>query len=284
MAKDGFGGDDLPAVMIGRKEGQALRASGAKTASVVNELAEFVTSNQDILAGFSSHGPTRVDFGIKPDLTSVGVNVLSSISTVGRSGEEDIWAFFNGTSMATPHIAGSAAVLLDLHPDWSPERVKSELVNRAKLVVKDPITGTLDVGPQAQGAGRENLSVAASGTTWLSPVSASFGRVRVNSPTSFVVTVYNPTATAQTFTTTEWKFVPSTDLTVSPYGAGTITVGDSRISVPGSFSVPAGGSYNLSVTVNPGHALGETVQGWINLDGPGSNDLHFAYYAVVAGP
>lgn len=68
----------------------------------------------------------------------------------------------------------------------------------------------------------------------------------------------------------------------SIYGAGTISSGDSQISVVTSFSVPAGGSYNLTVTVNPNHTNG-IVQGWINLDGGGSNDLHFAYYAHV-GP
>jgi hypothetical protein len=47
--------------------------------------------------------------------------------------------------------------------------------------------------------------------------------------------------------------------------------------------VPANGSTTITVTVNPGLALGGVIQGWINLDGPGSNDLHFAYYALV-GP
>ena len=64
------------------------------------------------------------------------------------------WAFFTGTSMATPHIAGGAAVLLQLHDDWSPAQIKSALVNHADLVVKDAVTGTHDVGPTLQGGGR----------------------------------------------------------------------------------------------------------------------------------
>src|SRR6266516_1607739 len=141
MAKDGLGGDNLPAVMIGKNEGAALRASGATTASAVETFQEFVTpENKDILAGFSSQGPTAVDFAVKPDLTSVGVNVLSSITCVGKPetcpGDGTGWAFFSGTSMSTPHIAGSAAVLLDIHhgQGWSPARIKSALVNRADLV------------------------------------------------------------------------------------------------------------------------------------------------------
>src|SRR5438094_976946 len=285
MAKDGGGGDNLPAVMIGLNEGAALRASGETTASADATFQEFITPNKDILAGFSSQGPTAVDFAVKPDLTSVGVNVLSSITCVGKPetcpGDGTGWAFFSGTSMSTPHIAGSAAVLLQLHNDWSPAEVKSALVNRADLVVKDSLTGTHDIGPTAQGAGRENLSVAADGTTWLDPVAASFGKVTVGHPTSVTITLSNPTGTDETFDVSVTKFTPSTFGNTVPlaYNAGTLTAGDDRITVPASVTVPANGSTTMTVTVNSGH--GDVVQGWINLDGDGGNDLHLAYYAIV---
>jgi subtilisin family serine protease len=279
--------DDLPAVMIGKNEGAALRASGATTASAVETFQEFITpQNKDIAYGNTSQGPTRVDLAVKPDLTSVAVNVLSSISCVGADecSGDDAWAFFTGTSMATPQIAGSAAVLLDLsNKTWSPARVKSALVNRADLVVKDAATGLHDVGPTLQGGGRENLSVAADATTWMDPVSASFGRVTVGHPTSATITLFNPTGSAQTFAVSVTKFTPSTFGGTVPliWNAGTLTAGDSRITVPASVTVPANGSTTLTVSVSAG--LGDTAQGWINLDGPGSNDLHFAYYAHV-GP
>jgi minor extracellular serine protease Vpr len=289
MAKDGLGGDDLPAVMIGKNEGAALRASGATTASAVETFQEFVTpENKDILAAFSSQGPTAVDFAVKPDLTSVGVNVLSSITCVGKPetcpGDGTGWAFFQGTSMSTPHIAGSAAVLLQLHNDWVPAQIKSALVNRADLVVKDSLTGTHDIGPTAQGAGRENLSVAADATTWLDPVSASFGKVTVGHPTSLSITLSNPTGSSETFSVSVTKFTPDTfgGTVSSIYDAGILSTGDSRITVPSSVTVPANGSATLSVTVNAAHR--DVAQGWINLDGPGSNDLHFAYYATVGNP
>ena len=286
MAKDGLGGDDLPAVMISKNDGAALRAANPDDASADATLHEFVsTGNQDILAGFSSQGPTTPDMLIKPDLTSVGVNVLSSITCVGKGpdcpGDGSGWAFFQGTSMSTPHIAGSAAVLLGLHPTWSPAQVKSALVNRADLVVKDAITGLHDIGPTAQGAGRENLSVAADATTWLDPVSASFGKVAVGHPTSLNITLSNPTGSPETFTVSVTKFTPDTfgGTVLSIYDAGTLSSGDDRITVPGSVTVPANGSTTMTVTVNSSN--GDVVQGWINLDGPGSNDLHFAYYAQV---
>lgn len=194
-------------------------------------------------------------------------------------------AFFSGTSMATPHIAGSAAVLLDVHPGWSPAQVKSALVNRADLVIKDAVTGTHDLGPTAQGSGREDLSAAALGTTWLSPVSASFGRVPTIAPTSLAVTVYNPTASSQNFTVTTSRFTPSTfaNTVSSAYDAGNITSGDTRRALPSSFTVPPSGSYNLTITVKPGLSPGAVVQGLINLNGTSGNDPHPVYYAVV-GP
>src|SRR5438034_5678954 len=287
MGKDGGGGDDLPAVMISKNDGAALRTANPPDASASATFQEFVTTNQDILAGFSSQGPTAVDFAVKPDVTSVGVNVLSSITCVdkpaGCPGDGSGWAFFQGTSMSTPHIAGSAAVLLNLHSDWSPAQVKSGLVNRADLVIKDAVTGTHDVGPTAQGAGRENLSVSAYATSWHDPVSASFGHVTFGHPTSVTITLYNPTGSDQTFAVSKLKFTPSTFGNTVPliWNAGTITPGDDRITVPASVMVPADGSTTLTVTVAAG--IGETVQGWINLDGPVDNDLHFAYYAHV-GP
>jgi minor extracellular serine protease Vpr len=289
MAKTAGFDDDLPAVMISKDDGADLRSSGAMTAEADSTFQEFInTAHKDILAGFSGQGPTNVDFAVKPDVTSVGVNVLSSITCVnkpaGCPGDGSGWAFFQGTSMSTPHIAGSAAVLLQLHNDWSPAQVKSALVNRADFpVIKDAITGMHDVGPTAQGGGRENLSVSADATTWMDPVSASFGRVTVGHPTSVTITLHNPTGSAQTFDVSVTKFTPDTFGGTVPlaYNAGTLDSGDPAITVPSSVMVPANGDATLTVTVSA--ALGSTVQGWVNLDGAGDNDLHFAYYAHV-GP
>jgi minor extracellular serine protease Vpr len=285
MARTAGFDDNIPAVMIGLNEGTALRGSGATTASTTATFQEFISANKDILAAFSGQGPTTVDVAVKPDVTSVGVNVLSSITCVGKGagcpGDGSGWAFFQGTSMSTPHIAGSAAVLKGLHPTWSPEQIKSALVNRADLVIKDSITGSHDVGPTAQGTGRENLGVAANGTTWLDPVSASFGKVTIGRPTSLTITLSNPTAVDETFAVSTTKFTPSTfgGTVPSVYDAGTLGSGDDRITVPASVTVPANGSTTMTVTVRSSH--GDVVQGWVNLDGPGSDDLHFAYYATV---
>jgi subtilisin family serine protease len=278
MARTAGFDDGIPAVMIGLAEGAALRTSGATTASAVATFSEFVTANSDILAGFSSQGPTTVDQAIKPDLTSVGVNVLSSISTVGNTG--DVWALFSGTSMATPHIAGSAAVLLSIHPGWTPAQVKSALVNTADRVIRNAKTGTSGVGPQAQGAGRENLSNAADSSLFLSPVSASFGKVVATKATPVTITVRNTLGVSQAFDLSALKFTPSTNSALVPYNAGTTSAGDSRISFPASVTVPANGSATVTIWVNGGLAHGTVVQGWIQLSGDTSS-YHLAYWAVA---
>ncbi len=160
-------------------------------------------------------------------------------------------------------------------------QIKFALVNRADLVVKDAATGLHDIGPTAQGAGRENLPVAADATTWMDPASASFGRVTVGRPTSVTITLFNPTGTDQTFSISTTKLTSSTfgGTVASIWNAGTFSAGDPAITVPASVTVPANGSTTLTVSVSA--PQGSTVQGWVNLDGDGSNDLHFAYYAHV---
>jgi hypothetical protein len=115
----------------------------------------------------------------------------------------------------------------------------------------------------------------------MDPVSASFGKVTVGHPTSLTITLSNPTGTDETFTVSVTKFTPDTfgGTVPSVYDAGTLSSGDDRITVPGSVTVPANGSTTMTVAVGAAH--GDVVQGWINLDGPGSNDLHLAYYATV---
>jgi subtilisin family serine protease len=273
--------DNIPAVMISKTDGAALRTAQATSVTAAATFSEFHTSNGDILAGFSSQGPTFVDYAIKPDLTSVGVNVLSSeaCDTTGPCGNDGDWAFYNGTSMSSPHVTGSAAVLLGIHPTWTPAQVKSALVNTSDLVVKNAFNATTTVGPQAQGAGRENLTQAANTEAMFAPVSASFGRISGSqtNPTSLSIQV---SATPQTYTVTELKFNPGTS-NVGAFGGGTISTGDSRISSPATVVVPASGSATLTISVNAGLAHGTVVQGWLKLSG-GGQEYQVAYWAQVA--
>jgi hypothetical protein len=83
------------------------------------------TDRSDVTAYFSSKGPTQGDYRIKPDVAAPGVEIYSNF----LGGQYQTW---NGTSMASPHVAGAAALLLEKHPDWSPAVVKAALMNTAK--------------------------------------------------------------------------------------------------------------------------------------------------------
>lgn len=157
----------IPAAMLGKTEGSALKPSGTVTVDGTAPQ-EFVTANADIIAGFSSRGPAPFTCLIKPDVTAPGVNVLSSTFVISD------WAFFQGTSMSTPHVAGAAALLRWLNPDWTTDQVKSALLTRASRTVKDHVTGT-DPGPLARGGGRIDLEKAAAANSFYSPASVSFG-------------------------------------------------------------------------------------------------------------
>ena len=162
----------IPAYMVSRADRTALVAAAGQTATIGVAKQYFSTPNSNIMAGFSSQGPTDVDFRVKPDVVAPGVNVLSSIPGNG-------WAFFQGTSMATPHLAGSAAVLIGQHPTWAAAQVRSAIVNTADQgVIKNFQTGlSVVTDPNIVGAGRDNLVSALNARVALDPVSLSFGAV-----------------------------------------------------------------------------------------------------------
>jgi len=144
-------------------------------------------------------------------------------------------------------------------------------------VIRNAKTGTSGVGPQAQGAGRENLSNAADSRLFLAPVSASFGKVVASKATALTIRLSNSLGVAQAFNLSATKFTPTSNPALAPYNAGSTSAGDSRISFPTSVTVPANGSTTITVWVNAG-AAGSVVQGWIQLAN-GSNTYHFAYWA-----
>ena len=237
MAQDGTPNQPtIPGVMVSRSLRTTLEGLGG-TATTINDTRTYVQSlaDNDYLAGFSSRGPTNVDFRIKPDVTAPGVNVLSSIPAAFCAAPP-CWAFFQGTSMATPHLAGSAAVVIGQHPSWAAWEVRSAIVNTADQTVKDPSTAGALTDVNAVGAGRENLNSAVHASLALDPVSVSFGAIPTGSgqTRSMDVTVANLTGSTVAFT-------PS------------ITPGDATVHYSVSsnvFSIPAGGTAKVTVTVN----------------------------------
>lgn len=167
MAHDGT--DPKPtivAVMVSDEDGAAIIDTGLGEATTIGGSAEEFSATPDIIAGFSSRGPAPFTYIIKPDITAPGVNVYSSVFN-------DRFAFFQGTSMSSPHIAGAAALLLAAHDGWLPIDVKSALVNTANR--ERFIHDGSGIELLARGGGIAWLPDAIDTPARLDPVNASFG-------------------------------------------------------------------------------------------------------------
>ncbi|MEU1081737.1 S8 family serine peptidase [Streptomyces sp. NPDC005908] len=122
----------------------SLAAPGTADAA----LTVGAVDSADRLAEFSSAGPRMNDDALKPDLTAPGVDVLAARSQYMSWGE-GYYHSNSGTSMATPHVAGAAAVLAQKHPQWTGRQIKDTLMSTSvptpRFTPYQAGTGRLDV-------------------------------------------------------------------------------------------------------------------------------------------
>ena len=179
----------IPGYMAALSARAALMASDGQS-TTFPDIPTYVyeASGDDLIADFTSAGPTDVDFRVKPDLVAPGVNVLSSVPA-NACATPPCFAFFNGTSMATPHLAGTAAVVRAQHPDWSAAEIRSAIVNTAKRNVVHELDGVAIADVNVVGAGRLDVQNAVEATIALDPVSVSFNAVPSGSGQSRTVNV-----------------------------------------------------------------------------------------------
>ena len=179
----------IPGYMAALSARAALMASDGQS-TTFPDIPTYVyeASGDDLIADFTSAGPTDVDFRVKPDLVAPGVNVLSSVPA-NACATPPCFAFFNGTSMATPHLAGTAAVVRAQHPDWSAAEIRSAIVNTAKRNVVHDLDGVAIADVNVVGAGRLDVQNAVEATIALDPVSVSFNAMPSGSGQSRTVNV-----------------------------------------------------------------------------------------------
>jgi streptogramin lyase len=143
---------------------------GWQTVESPGTAAQAITvgavDGEDAQAEFSSLGPVPQNWTIKPDLLAPGVEISSTVPASGPISDPTGYLPLDGTSMATPHVAGAAALLRQLHPDWTPDQVKGALMGAAL---------DLDLSAFAQGAGRAQVDQAATAPAAFTPSSISLG-------------------------------------------------------------------------------------------------------------
>ena len=259
----------IPAYMAAVGAKAALVAGNGLPATIGATLSYFQTANADIMAGFSSQGPTDVDFRVKPDVVAPGVNVLSSIPHAFCAAAP-CFAFFSGTSMAAPHLAGSAAVVRQQHPDWSAADVRSAIVNTAdRGVLRDYSTAALQDNVNINGTGRENLLAAVNAKVALDPVSLSFGAVPSGSGKTLrmTVTLTNVSGAAQTYT-----------LSISGQPANSVAYSVGQPSV--TLAAGAKADVTVTMTASQGASVGGK-QAYLEISTAGGAIAHAALFTLI---
>ncbi|TDE15825.1 S8 family serine peptidase [Jiangella asiatica] len=269
LANDAPSGDSLnadahvlPAVHISFDDGVELKAWMASVegeqASLSGGLEVISDDLGDVMASFSSRGPNRAMELISPVVTAPGVDVLAANGV----GNEVSWGFISGTSMASPHVAGSYALLKALRGDeWTPAEAQSALMTTATTDVTDTDGSPADWFDM--GSGRVDLNVAAQAGLVLDVTVAEY--LAADPATGGDVKDLNTAslANAQCMQTCEWtRTVSGTDTGAGTWTASAESITDA-ISVtvePSTFTIAEGEEVELTVTADVSSASTEAYQ------------------------
>ena len=206
------------------------------------------------IASFSSPGPAAISLALKPDISAPGVDVISSAPA-----REGGFQTLSGTSMATPAVAGSLALLRLRHPAWTVQQLKSAIVQTARPVLS--ISGDAATPPNVSGGGLLDAPLADQVALLARPVALNFGLMRPGERLQRAITLSDAVATA-----------------------GTWTVGAPGLTAPPALDVPAGGSAVLPVTLAiPGDAVEGDRSGTIAL-ASGGRSITVRWWAHVQRP
>jgi len=211
----------VPAVAAGNDFSEFGYGSIDSPGDAPKAITAAAVTKDSVIADFSSAGPSGIDLGFKPDVSAPGVNIYSSVP----SG----WDSFSGTSMASPHVAGGAALLLQRHPTWTPAQVKSALVLTGRPVYTDS-THRREVLPTREGGGLIDLQAADTPLVFAAPTDVSFGFLHRGGSASVPISLTDAGG---------GNGVWSVNVLYAP-GTGETTVsGPPAVSVPGSITLRA---------------------------------------------
>jgi len=218
-------------------------------------LTVGAVDRDDTLADFSSRGPRLGDEGLKPEITAPGVGIVAARAAGTTMGDpvDALYTAASGTSMATPHVAGAAAIVAQQHPQWTGQQIKNALTSTAKTNPGTDVYG--------QGAGRVDVArVVTQPVTGTGTV--DFGLRTVGEPTATKTLTYANAGPAAVTLSLDVPAAVHVDAT--------------------SVTVPAGGSKDVAVTFEP--AKPGRVSGWITATGPGDVKVTSAVGGTLDGP
>ncbi|HEY9337587.1 MAG TPA: S8 family serine peptidase, partial [Kribbella sp.] len=217
--------------------------------AAASALTVGAVDRDDQLASFSSRGPRLGDGALKPEVTAPGVEIAAARAAGTHQGHElgEYYTAMSGTSMATPHVAGAAAILAQRHPDWSGPQLKAAL---AATAVPNKTATT----PQ-QGLGRIDIPRALDPKILPDTANLFFGDLSWTGtappPVTRTVAYRNNSATTQTL-----------DLSVGAISPGGIQ--PALTVTPKKLTVPPGGTATATVRLDlaktqPAKYAGELV-------------------------
>ncbi|MEU8424792.1 S8 family serine peptidase [Micromonospora sp. NPDC048835] len=250
----------------------AGNAGAARTVGTPGAAAAALTvgavDRDDDLAEFSSRGPRLGDNGLKPEITAPGVGIVAARAAGTTMGTPvgDAYTTASGTSMATPHVSGAAAILAQEHPDWTAGKLKDALVSTTKA---NPALTVFE-----QGAGRVDVARALGQRVYAS-ATADFGRISTDGASvERTVTYTNGTTAAQTLRLA----LDLRNLDSGAAEADGVTVGS------GTVTVPAGGSVAVPLRADPAKLARGPHGGWLVATGTDGVAVRTPVGLTVSGP
>ena len=289
-------GTTIPSIMITQNDGLAIKAwidlHPDATASIYSQVNRITNPDwADMVADFSSYGPNTTFDVLKPDITAPGVDILAAVAdgTIAPSPDYELELYL-GTSMAAPHNAGSAALLMSLHPDWSPAQIRSALMMTAQdglLVDRFVIEGAIRTANSFdEGSGRLSLEDAGlvglvMDETYDAFVAAN-PAIGGNPKALNLPSLYNSKCIDICSWTRTFSSVADAAATYSVDAPDWITV------TPASFTIPAGGTQEITIVADVVDTLTTWQFGSIYFNtedtftsGDGISDVHIPLAALA---
>lgn len=237
-------------------------------------LTVGAVDKSDALAEFSSRGPRLGDMAMKPEITAPGVGIVAARAagtTMGTPVDAN-YTSANGTSMATPHVAGAAAILKQHHPDWTGQRIKEVLTAHAKSAADQTV--------YQQGYGRVDIpaaldpSLELSGTADFRVIPWQKGTYEKRTRT---LTLRN-NATSDTVVTLAASVKDASGAEVP---AGTLALAGAGLS-DGQVTVPAGSTAEVTVTLDPNGLKTSRYSGSVTATAASGESAHAALGFVTS--